>query len=166
MPPGFARDLGWKGVEEIRFAPGMFRAEQPDFFSYVLVFLLKPGADTSEEGLQRELLTYYAGLSEAVMESRGLEVDTSGFAVSIEEEEKSSGAPKAAPEAVSWKATLDWVEPFATREEQRLYLEVHTWEHDGQPVVLSLVSPVETDDEAENSPWAVLRNIRERFRFE
>ena len=101
LPPGFARDLGWNGVEEIRFAPGMFEAGRPDFFSYILVFLLKPGADISEEGLRRELLTYYAGLSEAVMESRGFEVDTSGFAVSIGEEKKPSGAPKTAPEAVS-----------------------------------------------------------------
>lgn len=166
LPPDFARDLGWNGVEEIRFAPGMFTAGQPDFFSYILVFLLEPGADISAEGLQRELLVYYAGLSEAVMGSRGLEVDTSGFAVSIEQDEKATGAPTATPDALSWTATLDWIEPFATRQKQRLYLEVHTWEHDGKPVVLSCVSPVEPDAKAESNPWTALRDIRARFRFE
>jgi hypothetical protein len=166
LPPGFARDLGWNGVEEIRFAPGMFEPGKPDFFSYVLVFLLEPGADISEQGLQRELLTYYSGLSKAVMASRGLEVDTSGFAVSIQQEEESGGAPTAAPDALAWKATLDWIEPFATREQQRLHLEVHTWEHEGQPVVLSCVSPVEPQSKAEGSPWEALRAIRKTFRFD
>ncbi|MEM1442384.1 MAG: hypothetical protein AAGF67_08580 [Verrucomicrobiota bacterium] len=166
LPPAFARDLGWNGVEEIRFAPGMFEAGQPDFFSYILVFLLDPGADISEEGLQRELLVYYSGLSEAVMASRGLEVDTSGFAVSIKQDEKATGAPTAVSSARLWTATLDWIEPFATREKQRLHLEVHTWEHAGQPVVLSCVSPVALGAEADGSPWEALREIRKRFRFE
>jgi hypothetical protein len=67
LPPGFAPDLGWTGVEHIRFAPGMFKAGEPDFFSYVLVFLLEPGSDVSESALKRELLVYYRGLSKAVM---------------------------------------------------------------------------------------------------
>lgn len=28
LPPGFAPNLGWTGVEHIRFAPGMFEAEE------------------------------------------------------------------------------------------------------------------------------------------
>ena len=32
-PKGFDPDLGLKGIEEILFAPGMFKADQPDFFS-------------------------------------------------------------------------------------------------------------------------------------
>ena len=166
LPPGFAADLGWTGVEEIRFAPGMFEAGQPDFFSYILVFLLEPGSDVSEKGLQRELLTYYAGLSKAVMASWELAVDTSEFTVSIEQVEDDSGAPVVAPGALSWKATLEWIEPFATRKEQRLHFELHTWEYEGKPVVLTLASPVEPDAKREGSPWAVLREIRTSFRFE
>ncbi|MEM6277860.1 MAG: hypothetical protein AAF733_00175 [Verrucomicrobiota bacterium] len=166
LPPDFARDLGWTGVEEIRFAPGMFEAGQPDFFSYILVFLLEPGSDVSEEGLQRELLTYYAGLSKAVMASRKLSVDTSGFTVSIQQDERATDVPAAAPEALLWKATLEWIEPFATRERQSLHFELHTWEHEGQPVVLTLASPVAPDSEEEDSPWAALREIRASFRLE
>jgi hypothetical protein len=40
LPPGFAPDLGWTGVEHIRFAPGMFDPEASDFFSYAIAFLL------------------------------------------------------------------------------------------------------------------------------
>lgn len=164
LPPGFARDLGWKGVEEIRFAPGMFRAGEPDFFSYIIVFLLEPGADISTNGLQRELLTYYRGLSKAVMGSKGETVVTDGFALKLEAlEEEHEGAPEAALKAKAWKATLDWVEPFATQKNQTLHFEIHTWEHEGQPVVLSCVSPAKPD---QATPWEALRTIRSKFRFE
>ncbi len=45
LPPGFARDLKLKGYEEIRFAPGMFKGDADDFFSYVLAFSLEPGEE-------------------------------------------------------------------------------------------------------------------------
>ena len=41
-PKGFAPDLGLKGIEEILFAPGMFKADQPDFFTYVFLFAVRP----------------------------------------------------------------------------------------------------------------------------
>ena len=117
LPPSFARDLGWNGVEEIRFAPGMFRPGETDFFSYILVFVLEPGADISEEGLKKELLTYYRGLSKAVMGSAGLTVETDGFSVSIEKAEGAEPSPPlSAPDAAGWTAVLEWIEPFATSD--------------------------------------------------
>lgn len=165
LPPGFARDLGWNGVEEIRFAPGMFRPAEGDFFSYILVFVLEPGSDVSEKGLKKELLTYYRGLSKAVMGSAGETVDTTDFSVSIKKAaDENSGAPTSAAQAVARNATLDWVEPFATKKRQTLHLEIHTWQNGDQPVVLSCVSPVEPKDGAE--PWKALRAIRKSFRLE
>lgn len=165
LPPGFARDLGWSGVEEIRFAPGMFGPGEPDFFSYVLAFVLEPGADLSAEGLRKELLTYYGGLSKAVMGSAGMEVDTDGFSVKVEKGEGEMLRPPAsAPGATAWRAVLEWVEPFATKREQVLHLEVHTWKHGEYPVVLSCVSPVDPESAAE--PWPTLRAIRGTFRLE
>ncbi len=37
FPLGFAPDLGLEGVEELRFAPGMFDAKAADYFSYCFV---------------------------------------------------------------------------------------------------------------------------------
>ena len=34
LPPAFAKNMTWKGVEELRFSPGMFMAESDTFFSY------------------------------------------------------------------------------------------------------------------------------------
>jgi hypothetical protein len=167
LPPGFARNLGWSGVEEIRFSPGMFDATAEDFFSYLLVFHLAPGSDVSEEGLEREFLVYYRGLSEAVMGGKGKSVETSGFAISLtkpesEEDKARTAPPLAAPEAGAWTGTLDWTEPFATEKPQRLHLEVHVWNKGGNPVVLSCVSPLAPSGEV---AWPALRKARAAFRF-
>jgi len=165
LPPRFAPDLGWTGVEEIRFAPGMFEAGEPGFFSYVLVFLLQPGDDVGREALARELLTYYRGLSAAVMEGRGLTVDTSPFTIQVEEPgDAVLESPATAPDATAWRASLTWIEPFATQEQQVLHFELHTWEEKGRPVVLSCASPA--DPSATGGPWKDLRRIRSTFRFE
>lgn len=165
LPPGFARDLGWNGVEEIRFAPGMFEPAQPDFFSYILVFALEPASDITKKGLERELLTYYRGLSKSVMASARRDVDTDSFTISLEPvEPEHEGAPDTAPKAAAWMGTLDWIEPFATRREQTLYFEVHTWKQGGRVVVLSCVSPVDRQSGA--AIWKNLRAIRKTFRLE
>ncbi|MDA7645411.1 hypothetical protein N8642_03535 [bacterium] len=161
LPPGFAPDLGWKGVEQIRFAPGMFQAEAKDFFTYVLVFLLEPKAETSEAVLKQELLTYYKGLSEAVMEGKSQTVDTSTFSISLTKENALESAPEKAKNVTAYTAILKWVEPFATQKNQTLLLEIHCWEHLGQPVVLSCVSPLERDQLF----WTQLRDIRKKFHF-
>ena len=161
LPPGFAPNLGWKGVEEIRFAPGMFQAEAKDFFSYILVFLLEPKADTSQAALKRELLTYYKGLSEAVMKGKGKAVDTTAFSITLTKTDALKSAPVKAKNITAYTAVLKWLEPFATEENQSLQLEIHCWEHLGQPVVLSCVSPLDRDQ----AVWTQLRKIRESFQF-
>ena len=163
LPPGFARDLGWTGVEEIRFAPGMFEAGAPDFFSYILVFHLAPDSDVSEAGLKRELLVYYRGLAEAVMAGKEKSVETEDFAITLTKTDGTTpGAPDAAPKAEGWTGTLDWFEPFATEKKQRLHLEVHVWKEGDHPVVLSCVSPVDPEG---GVAWPALRAIRKSFRF-
>lgn len=163
LPPGFAPDLGWTGVEEIRFAPGMFEAEASDFFSYILVFHLSPESDVSEAGLKRELLVYYRGLAKAVMAGKEKSVETKDFAITLTKtDDTTPAAPDAAPKAEGWTGTLDWIEPFATEQKQRLHLEVHVWKEGDHPVVLSCVSPVDPGSEV---AWPALRAIRRSFRI-
>lgn len=163
LPPGFSPDLGWNGIEEIRFAPGMFEAEAPDFFSYILVFHLAPDSDVSEAGLKRELLVYYRGLANAVMAGKEKTVDPTGFAITLTKADGTAlAAPDAAPKAEGWTGTLDWIEPFATEKPQKLHLEVHVWKEGDHSVVLSCVSPV---DPASEIAWPALRAIRKSFRL-
>lgn len=151
LPPGFAPDLGWNGVEVIRFAPGMFQPESDSFFSYALVFLLEAGSDVSREAIQREVLTYYRGLATAVMGGKGIPVDAGAFTLDMEEDSDTV-----------LRATLDWIEPFATRQAQTLHLEIHPWMHGQQPAIFFAVSPQPED----HVIWTELRRIQESFRFE
>lgn len=162
LPPGFAPDLGWNGVEQIRFAPGMFDPEAPDFFSYAIAFLLSADANTSAKVLEKELLTYYRGLSKAVMAGKAKSVNAEGFTISLEKAEDSRGAPESAENVVAYTGILNWTEPFATQQAQKLNLEIFVWDHGDQPVVFSCVSPAELDQEV---PWKNLREICSRFRL-
>ena len=163
LPPGFAPDLGWNGVEQIRFAPGMFDSKAPDFFSYVIAFLLGAEADTSVDILKKELLTYYSGLSKAVMGGKGESVDTEAFSISLEKDDSLKSAPPGIEGSKSFSGVLKWTEPFTTQQAQTLNLEIFVWKHGDQSVVFSMVSPAEPDEEI---PWEKLRAISAKFRLE
>ena len=162
LPPGFAPNLGWKGVEQIRFAPGMFQPDAPDFFSYIIVFLLEPGAAITKEAVEKEHLVYYQGLAEAVMGSKGATVDASQFSMELKPATDLEPAPESAEKPSGYRGLLQWTEPFATQKPQILHFEITTWIYEGKPVVLSCVSPVDPEKEA---PWKALREIRRSFRF-
>lgn len=162
LPPGFAPDLKWNGVEHIRFAPGMFQPDSESFFSYVLVFLLKDGDDVSEAAVKEQILTYYQGLAKAVMGSKQISVDTSTFTLELGPLENPDESPPAAAkdaEVKTWNGVLDWVEPFATQKKQALTIEVHLWNRGKNPVVYFTVSPQDKDHEI----WKEMRKYRSLF---
>lgn len=66
FPLGFAPELSYRGVEELRFAPGWSKPDQPGYWSYDIVWWLteKPVFDAAT--LEGALTTYFRGLSEAV----------------------------------------------------------------------------------------------------
>jgi hypothetical protein len=66
FPLDFAPSLKHRGFEELRFSPGMFKPEAPDFWSYAFVWWLSDEAPPSREVLERELEVYFRGLSNAV----------------------------------------------------------------------------------------------------
>lgn len=111
LPPGFAKDMTWKGTEEIRFAPGMFKADSDSFFSYVVLFWLPADAQTDRETIEREVLTYYRGLAKTVGQGKkGGDVGQFKFSL------KPEGAD-------SFVGDLQWSEPFVTGKEQKLRIE-------------------------------------------
>ncbi len=115
LPPGFARDMTVKGIEEIRFAPGMFKADQEDFFSYALVFYFPNEKPLDQKRIQSELLKYYRGLAAAVGKRRDPPIETKGFKLDIKPVRKEPG---------KYEATLHWIEPFTTGKPQALHFEL------------------------------------------
>ena len=66
FPLEFAPALAHRGVEELRFAPGMFDPNAPGYFAYAFAWRLDDAADLTADELGAELTTYFRGLLAAV----------------------------------------------------------------------------------------------------
>ena len=88
LPPAFSPDFPYKGVEELRFAPGMFNKDSADYFSYAFVAQLDGTGSFTQSDLQNYLLKYFQGLCESTARQRKLSIDTSKIAVLIKEKNK------------------------------------------------------------------------------
>jgi len=154
LPPSFAPDMSVKGTEVIRFAPGMFKADQEDFFSYALVFYFPDRAPLDHKTIHAELLKYYRGLASAVGKGRGRNIDTTKFELAYTPVPDKPGR---------YTATLNWVEPFVTGKAQALHFEVESAAVPGTGGCrLSMSASPQTKD---HKIWAALRNVLATTRF-
>ena len=117
LPTGFAKDMKLTGFEEVRFAPGMFRPDAEDFFTYCFVFCLPDQSPPNPKVLTEELLKYYRGLAVAVTRRSGIDVKSASFTLKITPVKDSK---------TKSRAVMTWIEPFATRKPQTLNLEIES----------------------------------------
>ncbi len=117
LPTGFAKDMKLTGFEEVRFAPGMFRPDAEDFFTYCFVFCLPGQNPPDEKTLTAELLKYYRGLAVAVTRRSGIDVKPDSFTLTITPVKDSKKKSR---------AVMTWLEPFATQKPQTLNLEIES----------------------------------------
>jgi hypothetical protein len=66
FPLAFAPSLKHRGLEELRFSPGMMKPSEADFWSYAFVWWLEDEQAPSAAALEKELVVYFRGLSEVV----------------------------------------------------------------------------------------------------
>ena len=156
LPPGFAPKLGLKGIEEILFAPGMFKAEAKDFFTYVFLFALEQKPVLTAAVLRKELLVYYTGLSRARMNDPKL--DVSKFSVKLEPLKENDVTPKGAMNVKSFRAEVVWLEPFTTKKMQTLHFELQTWQYKGSANQYLFVSA--SPQKRAAAIWKIMRGIR------
>jgi outer membrane protein assembly factor BamB len=159
LPPPFAPDMKLSGVEEIRFAPGMFKPDSESFFSYVFVFRVPASIELTLDVLEREMLVYYRGLAKAVMRGKGAEFDK--FEFDLEELVVGDRLARTPSGVTPYSGSIDWVEPFVTKESQRLYIEMDVWKAKSTEhrYIFCSVSPKQPD----GAPWKDLRKVRDRF---
>lgn len=166
LPPPFAPAMKLKGIEVIRFAPGMFDPKSDSFFSYALVFSVSQEQVLTEEIMQGEILTYYRGLAGAVLKSKGKEVDADKFTLKLHQSKEATGTPEKVPGAVKfteYTGQLDWVEPFVTAKSQVLHFEIQSWTdpRTARNYLFVCTSP-KAIAEADGT-WKELRRIRRSF---
>ena len=147
FPLSFAPEIELQGHEELRFAPGMFDADAPDYFSYVLGLHLEGELEVDVAFLSGFLEEYYRGLCESVGESRDLDLDLSSFAVAVERKDR------------YFAARVDMVDAFVTGAPLRLELELVSHPGPGSTEVFGAASPAPADAPI----WKELRAMRESW---
>ncbi len=166
LPPPFAPAMKLKGIEEIRFAPGMFDAASDTFFTYALVFSVPKDQQLTPQMIQQEILEYYRGLAGAILKGKGVDADTGKFTFKLEQAKEATGTPEKVPasaKAIQYHGELTWVEPFVTAKPQVLHFEIQSW---ADPVrsrnyLFVCTSPKAIGDS--DATWKELRTIRRTF---
>lgn len=159
LPPDFAPDMKWKGVEELRFAPRWMKADSATFFSYALLFWLPGDQKVDAETLESQLLVYYRGLAKAVSESKEQLIDVATFTVTVKADSTKVARRGSGEEVTAFTGELKWIEPFTTGKEQDLRMEIHAWRSldPAGRCVFICASPQPQAAEV----WKSLRGIRE-----
>jgi hypothetical protein len=62
VPPDFAPAITYKGVEDIRFAPGWAKQTSEEYWSYAFLWYLESKPELTAASIERDLKAYYTGL--------------------------------------------------------------------------------------------------------
>lgn len=84
LPPSFSSNFPYKGVEELRFAPDMFKKDSSDYFTYAFIAQLDNTSSITQMEVKNYLLAYFKGLCTSTAKQRNLSIDDSQINVSIE----------------------------------------------------------------------------------
>lgn len=118
LPASFAPDITYRGFEELRFAPGMFKKDSLDYFTYVFIASIDSIKEISQKDIQVYLSRYYKGLCGSVAKDNKLTIDTSKVTATIVKNRKPSN------EEVIYDYLLDMFGVFADGALVKLNMEV------------------------------------------
>ena len=167
LPPPFAPKVELKGKAQVYFSPGWGKKDSDEFFTYTFMFQTEAEPKFDRKLIKKELLAYFGGLASAV--SRG-KVDPANFkldVMEVKEEAKKNAEAKAETDIKKFKAKLEWTEPFFTKSEQTLHLEISA-RYQAAAEKNYLVVGVSPQDPASNAKasskvWQQLRDIHGEY---
>lgn len=90
LPPSFATAIHYKGFEELRFAPGMFKKDAHDYFTYAFVAQIDSSLAIPQTAVKNYLVSYYRGLCAVTAKDRKLVIDTSKINATVYRQKKST----------------------------------------------------------------------------
>jgi len=157
IPPGFAPDIKLRGVEEVRFAPGMFDTGSPNYFTYVLAVSID-GAEVIDAAAIKDFLDkYYRGLSARVGRRKQLAPDVSQIQAVV-----TSGPSSGA--GGHYQAKVPFFDTFSDGRKIALNIEIRvTAKPAAKKTLLTLlISPQPPAAEV----WKKLREIEKSIDFE
>jgi hypothetical protein len=156
LPPAFAPDFPYKGVEELRFAPGMFKKDTATYFTYAFVVQLDSVTFFSQDDTRNYLLIYYKGLCRQTAKDRKLVIDTDKITVAI-------GKKKSLPsDPAIYYASVNMFGVFADGAPLRLNIEVKVLiNRNTQKTYLVVIA---SPQERTNAIWEELYKIQKEFK--
>jgi len=156
FPLDFASELAYEGLEELRFAPGMFIEGSDDFWSYAFVWWVREDTKFDTGRVEKDLEAYFRGLTDSVAEAREFDPGDPEFEVQL--------APVASStaELVQWEGTIRSFDVFTTRKPVRLRVRVDILRCPDQDHLAAFfqLSP----QPASNRIWKVMDGMRRDFR--
>ena len=154
LPPSFATAIRYKGFEELRFAPGMFKKEAQDYFTYAFVAQIDSALSISQAAVKNYLVSYYRGLCALTAKDRKLLIDTSKINATVQRQKKST------TKFTTYNALVHLFGVFTDGAPVTLNLEATVIENAPakKTWLFFLASPLDKKDET----WKQLYDIRSR----
>ena len=155
LPPSFAPGISYKGVEELRFAPGFYKKDTVTYFAYAFVAQLDDVTTVSQADVKDYLVKYYKGLCGVVAKDRKLVIDTTQISA-IVEKKKNSPANE-----TTYNASVNMFGVFTDGAALKLNLEVKILTNvvTRKTYLIILASPREKTGDV----WKKLYEIRQEF---
>ena len=117
FPLDFAPTLPYTGFEELRFAPGFGKPDQPQFFTYGFLWVIPAVIELKRDQLERDLKVYFDGLMKSVAESKKFDGAFINTKVIV------TVAPPG-PDMIAFNATVETYDSFFTRKPVTLVMHV------------------------------------------
>ena len=155
FPLGFAPEIEYEGLEELRFAPGMFNPETEDFWSYAFVWWIPQDTEITAEKLQDDLDAYYRGLNHDKQAAEDGPKDITPVHSVVQRVKTGED------ETVRFEGTIDTFDSFVTQEPISLnfQVEVIICEKQEKMAVYFELSP----QPLAHAVWEELHEIRAGF---
>jgi hypothetical protein len=155
FPLDFAPAIPFRGVEELRFAPGFFDAASSSYWSYAFVWWLEDPPSFDAIAIAAPLREYFAGLSLAVGKDK-YPMDPERFRVEL--------APRTEKGRTILEGRVESYDAFVTGEPIVLNVEARLREcpKAGRRAMTFLLSPKPFGD----AVWSDLRACESTFRCE
>ncbi len=155
LPPSFAPGFPYKGAEELRFSPGMFKKDSATYFTYAFVAELDNTVSISQNNISDYLLNYFRGLCSVTAKDRKLVIDTTKISVSVE---KKKGTPG---NETIYNASLNVFGVFTDGAPVKLNAEVKVLMNDAakKAYLVFIISPREKT----HAIWKKLYTIQKDF---
>jgi len=158
IPIGFAPEINYNGVEDIRFSPGWGNAASEEYWTYAFLWYLDGSPETNAEIIAWNLKTYYTGLIQVNTDSTKIStgifqpVTTSFTKIPTEENDSQT-----------YTGTIGMVD-YMQHRPITLNCRVHLkyWPEAGKTIIFYEISP----QLFTHKNWQMLDQLWTDFRFE